>query len=78
MTWRGRSRRVKQEARSLVRNLSGKERRCTDLKPQVSADGVARRRSARMRSACEGLVMEEFSGNCERPDWSQPDGAAGN
>ena len=78
MTWRGRSRRVKQEARSLVRNLSGKERRCTDLQPQVSADGVTRRRSARMRSACEGLVMEEFSGNCERPDWSQPDGAAGN
>ena len=47
--------------RNLVRNLSGKERRCTDVKAHVSADGVAlasqREKAIRLQKTCHGGVQ---------------------
>ena len=48
-------------ARNVVRNLSGKEISCTDVKAQVSANGVAlasqREKAIRTRRTCHGGVQ---------------------
>ena len=51
-------------ARNVVRNLSGKEISCTDVKAQVSANGVAlasqREKAIRTRRTCHGGVQRQL------------------